>query len=239
MPKKKKGPVLFKIHNTVRDVQTRVVRKMAPTRHCRVLLLGGGLIRVVRKRPAIVAPSIIKRLLPELMALEKAGRVKVTDMAGRRMDLETGQLAELPPAPKPPTKVLDSAANDPAFEHGVGQDMPPMLGNEAEQADVEPPTVLERDFPEGKDEEPPHAPPEDVVPGPLPEGTPEDVVPEEPTPEVAPEVVVAPEVTPEVADTEPAPELKAETPEPDTAVEVPALVQEEKAGRRRKRNKKG
>jgi hypothetical protein len=243
MSKKKEGPVLYKIHNTVRDVQTRVVRAVSPTRHCRVLLLGGGLIRVVRKRPAIVALPILKRLVPELIELEKVGRAKVTDMAGRRLNLETGELAELPPAPKPPTKVLDSAANDPAFEHGVGQDMPTMQGNEAEQAEVEPPAILERDFPEGEDEVVPGtsygvpedeaepAPvPEEIVPEPAPEGvTPEEVVPEEPVPEE----VVPEEPVPEVADTEPAPEPEAEP-------EVPAVMREKASGRRRKRgNKKG
>ena len=109
----------FQIHNTTRDPQTRLLRAQSPTTSKMTLLLGGGSIRVMRKRPVVVYEPVLQRLLPELQRLEKAGVVKVTTVKGERVDISTlkplEKLPATPPLPHPP---LDSAARD---KQNVGQ----------------------------------------------------------------------------------------------------------------------
>lgn len=154
-PKTKRPQRLFQIHNLVRRVETRTHRQQAASRHRMNLLLGGGIIRVVRGRFATVGESVIHRLLPELVEKEAAGMLMVTDNNGRRIDLRTGDVAEnLPPVPPLPAPPLDSAANDKTFEHGVGQHIPQHSGGSAMTQSVDQPAAIRPEIPEGFEEEP-------------------------------------------------------------------------------------
>lgn len=162
----------YLIHNTTRDVTTRMARKQSPEPPRMTLILGGGTVRVVRKRPQAVTESIVKRLLPELQRQEKAGRCRVTTVEGLPVDLSTfrvvGKAPVSPPLPQPP---VDSAAADKNEKQGI-----PMVTHKADlgalPASAQPPVpaVGERAIPEGKPAE--EAPVEFLV---------EDVS-EEPTP---------------------------------------------------------
>jgi hypothetical protein len=109
----------YLIHNTTRDVTTRFMRRAAPEPPRMTLMLGGGSVRVIRNRPQVVTEGVVRRMLPELLPLELAGRLKLTNLAGLRVDLTTFKVVEAPavspPLPHPP---VDSAAND--KNQGVG-----------------------------------------------------------------------------------------------------------------------
>jgi hypothetical protein len=164
--KKVPAPELFKIHSMVRDVSTRLHRAKAPKRHRFNLLLGGGLVRVVRKRATTVTKSTLQRLLPELLKKEEQGMLKVTDMIGRRIDLNTFQVVEeAPPEEVLPHPPLDTAATDHAYP--VGQQMPNVEGGVPAAQELDTPEALRRELPEGEDDE------EEVLTE-LPEGTDDD-----------------------------------------------------------------
>ncbi|MFA5436061.1 MAG: hypothetical protein WC372_08500 [Candidatus Neomarinimicrobiota bacterium] len=103
----------YLIHNTTRGVETRFQRRAAPEPPRMTLMLGGGTVRVLRNRPQAVTESLLQRMLPELTKLEAAGRLKVTTLAGLRVDIQTFRVVEAPavspPLPHPP---LDSATRD-------------------------------------------------------------------------------------------------------------------------------
>ncbi len=145
------APELFKIHSLVRDVSTRLHRARAPMRHRFKMMLGGGLVRLVRKRPAIVTKSVLTRLLPELIERERQGMLKVTNMTDQRLDLTTLEVTEErqpePPLPNPP---LDSAERD--HKYPVGEAMPNIEGGVPETAELPKPEALQRELPEGEDE---------------------------------------------------------------------------------------
>ncbi len=133
----------FQIHSLVRSVETRHHRMLSPERHRFSMLLGAGLLRVIRKRPTTVTRGMIERLLPELMEKEKRGMLMVTTLQGQRVDLSTMQAVAGPPATPPmPEPPLDSAANDETFEAGVGEAMPQTLGGLPQTADVGLPAVV-------------------------------------------------------------------------------------------------
>lgn len=164
--KKVPAPELFKIHSLVRDVSTRLHRARSPKRHRFNLLLGGGLIRVVRKRATTVTKATLQRLLPELLEKEALGMLKVTDMIGRRVDLNTFKvLEEAPPEEVLPHPPLDTAATDHAYP--VGQSMPNLEGGVPAAQELPTPEALQRELPDGEDED---AEEEDSLQE-LPEGT--------------------------------------------------------------------
>lgn len=150
-PKPKVEQELFHIHNLVRRVETRLDRAVSPTRHRMNILLGGGLIRIVRGRHAVVTRSTLVRLLNELVQKETAGMIKVTTPAGVRIDLATlgasGVAKKSAPRPKPP---LDAAARDQSFEHGVGENLPTVPGGKPVTTAVPKPQVLASAMPEGE-----------------------------------------------------------------------------------------
>ena len=171
--KKAPAPELFKIHSMVRDVSTRLHRAKAPKRHRLSLLLGGGLIRVVRKRATTVTKATLQRLLPELLEKEEQGMLKVTDMIGRRIDLNTFQVVEeAPPEEVLPHPPLDTAATDHAYP--VGQHMPNVEGGVPAAQELDTPEALQRELPEGEDDDEE----DEGVPEELPEGTDDDETPE-------------------------------------------------------------
>lgn len=141
----------YQIHNLVRRVATRDVRVRQPRRSRFNLLLGGGLVRVVRGRHATVAESVIRKLLPELIKREKKGELKVTTATGVRVDLLTltpvETQAPTPPKPNPP---LDNAKNDPP---SAGAHVPTVEGGKAASEELRRPSVLENQIPEGVEEE--------------------------------------------------------------------------------------
>lgn len=115
----------YMIHSTVRKVETRLLRAVAPQHHKLVQRLAGGDILVRRARPTAVTESKLLKNLAELRQAEKEGRIRVTTNTGRPVDLDS--LAPKPvvavskPLPNPP---LDSAANDRTYGSGVGVVMP-------------------------------------------------------------------------------------------------------------------
>lgn len=145
-----KPPEIFHIHSMVRSVETRLQRAQSPTRHRFTQLLGGGLVRLVRKRPVPVAKALLLKLLPELVEKERLGLLKVTLPNGQRVDLSTLKPAEPPtPVEKKPERKLDSAADDKTFEHGVGEHKPQLPGGKAVSEPLDTPAVLV-DIPEGE-----------------------------------------------------------------------------------------
>lgn len=120
----------FQIHNTTRDPRTRLVRARSPITSKMTLLLGGGSIRVLRHRPAIVYESVIRRMLSELVHKETWGLLKVTTLQGERVDLSTMRALEKAPAAVPmPHPPVDSAARDkgagiPFTRHGDPKGIP-------------------------------------------------------------------------------------------------------------------
>lgn len=146
------APELFKICSLVRDVSTRIHRAKSPTRHRFNLLLGGGLIRVTRKRPATVTKSMVLRLQPELLDKEARGMLMLTNMIGQRVSIETlAVVGALPPEAPLPNPPLDSAATDHAYP--VGEPKPMFLGGLTSDQEVDVPEVVRPDLPEGEDEE--------------------------------------------------------------------------------------
>lgn len=158
----KKAPAteLYKIYSTVRDVSTRLKRVQSPTTHRFTMFLGGGLVRVIRKRPSVVTRSVLHKLIPELLEKEAKGMVKVTTMTGQRLDLmtmeTTSEVVVQEPLPDPP---MDSAAHDSSYL--VGESKPALPGGIPETENMEPPAVIKRELPEGKDEAPDEEPAED------------------------------------------------------------------------------
>lgn len=146
-----KPPELFKIHSLVRDISTRVHRAKSPTRHRFNMLLGGGLIRVARKRPATVTKAILQRLMPELLDKEARGMLMVTDVIGRRLSLDTLTVIESsnPPVPTP-NPPLDTAATD--NKYPIGEPKPMFFGGAPESMEVETPEVMQPELPEGEEE---------------------------------------------------------------------------------------
>lgn len=155
---KEKEPVYY-IHSLVRTGETRLARASAAQKHRFKQYLGGGLIRLVRKRPVPLTETMIRRLLGELVEKEAAGILKVTTPDGRRIDLGTFKSLEdkkaTAPKPHPPQ---DSAKNDQTFEHGVGIPLPQAPGGLPVTATPPLPKALQG-MPEGaegmtEDEEP-------------------------------------------------------------------------------------
>lgn len=142
--------VVYKIHNLCRAVETRPLRAAATAKRApKKLLLGGGLVRVVRGRPMPVTESVVRKLQPELLEKEKLGWLKVTTEGGLRVDITTLKAVEeaLPEEPKPKPK-LDSAADD--SKYPVGESMPEHKGGAALDEKLPIPSVIQPDIPEGK-----------------------------------------------------------------------------------------
>lgn len=162
----------YQIHSLVRKVETRHHRMLSAERHRFSMLLGGGLLRVIRRRPTTVTKGMIEKLLPELTEKEKRGMLMVTTLQGQRVDLATlAPIEGLPvtaPLPDPP---LDSAEDDESFEAGVGEPLPQIPGGLAQTAEVELPAVLAERVEAAKDEEPEVAPVAAHVPPPPPSVT--------------------------------------------------------------------
>lgn len=117
----------FKVHNSVRDVKTRLQRRMAPTSPRMKQYLGGGELRVLRGRPVVLTREQLEVHLEELKERTAAGVLWVSTMDDQEVDLETLSPTMLPPAePKAPEPVLDSANND--KNEGVGQAIPQFAG---------------------------------------------------------------------------------------------------------------
>lgn len=145
------APELYKIHSLVRDVSTRLHRATSPTRHRFTMLLGGGLIRVTRKRPATVTKATVLRLQPELIAKEERGMLMLTDMVGRRVDITSLEVTGiLPPEPAAPHPPLDTAATDNPYP--IGEPKPMFRDGLTADATVEPPEITKPDLPEGEDD---------------------------------------------------------------------------------------
>lgn len=150
----------FQIHSLVRKVETRHHRMLSAERHRFSMLLGGGLLRVIRRRPTTVTKGMIEKLLPELLEKEKRGMLLVTTLQGQRVDLSTLRAIEgLPPVAPLPEPPLDSAEDDESFEAGVGVPVPQMLGGLPLAANVELPAVVQEKVEAAQAEEAEEAPP--------------------------------------------------------------------------------
>ena len=142
----------YKIHNMSRAIETRSLRAAATAERApKKLLLGGGVVRVLRGRPATVTEAVLRRMQPELIKREKRGQLKVTDSHGQRVDLTTLKPMEAPlvdpPKPNPP---LDTAATD--NKYPVGEDMPQHPGGAGRTEELEVPAVVASNIPEGAEE---------------------------------------------------------------------------------------
>lgn len=143
----------YKIHNLSRAIETRHLRAAATARRAPMkLLLGGGLVRVVRGRPTTVTESMIRRLHRELIEKEKNGWLKVTLPSGRRVDLNTLEPLEDTPVAAPlPHPPQDSAADD--NKYPIGEAQPQYVGGAAATEKLPVPEVVSAGIPEGTSEE--------------------------------------------------------------------------------------
>lgn len=151
--KEKRPPkpvVVYHVHSLVRDVSTRTARAAAPQRPRFKQYLGGGMLRLVRKRPTVVTEDLLKKLLNELREKEAQGILKVTTPDGVLIDLSTLKPAEEPAAEPPkPHPPQDSVENDKTFEHGVGNVVPQVDGGVPRDAELEVPAAM-RQIPDGE-----------------------------------------------------------------------------------------
>jgi hypothetical protein len=147
---------VFHIHSTVRDITTRTQRAANAGTARLKQYLGGGMLRLIRKRPTPVTESVVVKLRAELIAKSARGELKVTLPDGRLIDLETLKPLKGPaPAPPKPAPKLDSAADDKSYEHGVGESKEQLPGGVPADADLDTPAAM-KTMPEG--EEPPAGP---------------------------------------------------------------------------------
>jgi hypothetical protein len=148
----KKKPEFYQIRSAVRTLDTRVQRVTSPARHRFSYMLGGGLVRLTRKRPSTVSADVLQKLLPELKDKEQQGILVVTNAAGERLDLNSLKVVSKPaPASPLPNIQPDSIAND--KNEGIGKPMAPEEGALPEGAVVSAPVVTRPDrIPEGIEE---------------------------------------------------------------------------------------
>jgi len=91
--------------------------------------------------------------MAELQYRERKGMIKVTNMTGERLNLETGEVLYPKSGSKPmPTPLLDSAADDRTYPGGVGIPMANLPGGKALSQEVTYPQLLEPDMLEGLEE---------------------------------------------------------------------------------------
>ena len=124
------GPDMYRVHNMVREISTRTQRMKASVHHRFVQRFGGGRITVRRTRPATVMKDVLLACLPELKKASEEGKIVVRTMTGGSVDLDSFTVVS--PAQKsspPPKVVLDSAANDKTYKHGVGEKRPLFEGS--------------------------------------------------------------------------------------------------------------
>ena len=102
----------YVLHSTVRKVQTRTKRALAPKRHRFVQRIGGGDITLRRGRPVTVTEEVFLRHFEDIVVREDEGKSEVRTVTGELVDLST--LKAAPPAKsKPqPEKKLDTVADD-------------------------------------------------------------------------------------------------------------------------------
>ena len=163
----------YQIHNTSKDVRTRLARRVSPGNPKTSLQLAGGSIRVLRGRPYPIAYTALQRLVPELLKLEARGFAKVTTLLGACVDLTTLKPVEaLKVAPSKTPAVKTDGTEDPetSEESGAGAPVDDVVEEpSADAGGVDIPGVHD-------------SPPEPVV---EPSHEPEPVV-EEPSPGPAP-----------------------------------------------------
>lgn len=181
----------FHIHNITRKIETRILRTVGTGQARGALILGGGLLRVMRGRPVLATESLITRLKSELLQKEKQGFLKVTTPTGVLVDISTlKEIGVRPPTVVRPRFPLDSAQRD--RNEGVGEDPPQHWHNAPRKAQLEAPDlikpfvtpVVEEVAPEVVEEIPETLPPEELL-----EDIAEVAEPVEPEPEP---IVVSP-----------------------------------------------
>lgn len=120
----------YRIHNMVREMATRGQRMKAPAHHRLVQRFGGGRIIVRRTRPVTVQKDTLLAHLSELKRASDEGRIVVKTMDGGSVDLNSFTVvAPVQKSSPPPKVVLDSAANDKTYAHGVGEKRPLFEGS--------------------------------------------------------------------------------------------------------------
>lgn len=132
--------MIYQIHNTTKDVRTRTTRVQSPGNPKTRLFLSGGQLQILRKRPQQVSEEVLRRLLPELIRLETAGRCMVTTTAGQRVDLkQMAPAVEAPAATQvvaPPVVVEEPPPPPPVAEE---EPPPPPVEKEVPIPEEEPP----------------------------------------------------------------------------------------------------
>lgn len=144
-------PTFYAIHSLVRRQKTKLTRTTAPKRHRFMLHIGGGDIKVRRgkHRPTVIREGLFMRHLRDIKEKADAGMIEVRTPTGQLVDLDTFEVAPLPPPKPTPDPPVDTAADDkPAGE-------PQRVYPEGRAIDEEPetPALADATLPEG--EEPP------------------------------------------------------------------------------------
>lgn len=126
------------IHSTVRSPHTRDLRRQVagPASSTKNLFIG-GLIRVVRGRPAPITESFLRAHLAELLDKENKGLLEVRDYQSRRIDLRT--LAPTGDAETPSEEVLAGAPEEVAPVPPTTGELPPVPPEEDSVTKVEVP----------------------------------------------------------------------------------------------------
>ena len=131
----------FYIHNTVRDVHTRHIRRSLPRSESPKNLFIGSSIRVMCGRPVPVAGRFIQAYLQELRDKERKGLVAVYTADSRRVNLETLEVNTQPTALPVVEDAFDPEATSPEEVVVPAEAIP-------EEIAIETPTELVEEVPE-------------------------------------------------------------------------------------------
>lgn len=130
-------PQLFHIKSTVRSVHTRTQRYAAPVAIRRVQFILDTQQRLVPGRSLVVTEEDIQRNVEHLKGLEALGICVVHSQDGRKLDLETFQLAGSQPESPAPKFREDSVENDHSW-----QAKPKVEGEPVEEVQPETPMAF-------------------------------------------------------------------------------------------------
>ena len=129
---------VFWVSSTVRSVQTRLTRALAPERARFKQYILGGSLRLVRNRPLVISELQLKHFKPELEAKWKAGLIEVREGApdGPVYLFEKKKRRKsTPPPPMPPTPVVEEPKPEPEPEPAKLEDPPTAKETKAAKMD--------------------------------------------------------------------------------------------------------
>lgn len=116
---------MYQIQNTTREMSTRIQRYGQPTHNRLKQYVLKSQRRLVRGRPVLVTEEELQDNLEELREKSHDGILEVRTMDGRLVDLDTLNVAPVPPTMPSPSFPLDSVTRD---KQNVGNYIPKFEG---------------------------------------------------------------------------------------------------------------